>query len=268
MIRLNTMATIVRRPFFAVILLPTLVLTVPEQMDRNRHEGMTSEFGSGDTHFNSLVLLPRAKLFTKKRKVMTVESEAIGDSLSVPLAEQLCRKGYAVKVIAPDQLNADRDLQALVRHAKEQYNILFRQGPLAFKRVEERRYTIGEEGTLLAARLGVEGLVFASLIGYEEAHVVFQVGVINGKTGDMEAFFFTGLVDGVKDLIERRDETIASFTRAALKDYPVAAGDRGTSARAKGGAVVNEAQKLLGVQPSPEHKGSQQPQTVLDACRQ
>jgi len=268
MIRLNTMATIVRRPFFVVILLPTLVLTVPEQMDRNTRVSMTSEFRSGDTHFNSLVLLPRGVLWTKKRKVMTVESEAIGDSLPVPLAEQLCRKGYAVKVIAPDQLNADRDLQALVRHAKEQYNILYRQGLLKPERVEKRRYTIGEEGASLAARLGVEGLIFASLIGFEGAHAVLSVGVINGKTGDVEAFFFTALGGGAKALIEGRDETIASFTRAALKDYPVSASDRGTSARAKGDAVVNEAQKLLGVQPSPEHKGSQQPQIVLDACRQ
>lgn len=268
MIRRTTMATIVRRPFVAAVLLPTLALAIPAAYgDANTEVSMTPEFGRGETRANSLVLLPRGVL-RKKRKVMTAESEAIRDSLAPRVGEHLCRKGYAVKVLAPDQLNADQDLQALVSHAKRRYNLLFRQGPLKREQVEKRGYTIGKEGTLLAARLGVESLIFASLLALKGDWAVFNVGVISGRTGDVEAFFSTRLAGGGADLIKRQDETIASLTTATLEDYPASAGGRGTSARAKDDAILSEAQELLGVEPSPERKVSQQSRTVLDACRQ
>jgi hypothetical protein len=242
----------------------------------NAKERMTPEFDSGQTRPASVALLPLQADMVKKKAVMheqmVSEAGVLENFAFGHIARELEQKGYLVKRLSPEKVNADPALQELVLRANKRYQEEWKKLAAKIKKVEERRYNVGEEARLVAARLGVDGLVFArvhalavtkgasamgALIGIggpATSLANLHVSVVNGKTADVEAHFYSVVSTSVTGLTTNADDTMAKLAGKALEDLPAAgttvtAEQQSTGPRKEGGkseqAVLAEVEALL-----------------------
>ncbi len=251
-------------PILAAAVLPALAFAV---LTAHGKERLTPEFISGQGRPISLVLLPPKAELVKQKFIsvesMVGESEAFEKSVTVHIVRHLQDKGYTVKVLSPDQINLDAALQDLVLRVERRYAEELQRLGQKPKKLEERRYTLGEDARLLAATLGTGGLLFARVgalhamaMGGSFAHL--SVSVVNGVNGDLEAHFYSIESTSRKSLLENTNTLMNTLVDKVLENYP-GSGGGGAVASAQGTgktqgktdeAVLAEAQALLGVQPS------------------
>jgi len=205
-------------------------------------EIMTPEFSRAEYRPMSLVIIPPRAAVSEDTAFgshqLIEQGGIVEDAASVACRDIFDELGYQIRVLTVDEVNADPDLQLMVRNVNKRYDEDFLQKiTLPFKRqlqdVRSRRFKMGDEARILAARLGVDAIVVSRIeaagasggtsimsLG-TSGKAEMSVGIIAGDNGDLEAFF-TGAQLGLsaKKIEKNPLKTMAKIFGGALKDYP------------------------------------------------
>lgn len=226
------------------------VLSVSTLLVEGASAGMraTEEFERGETRPVTVALLPAHADLLKQGIVGTQsqvqESAMLAEHLADAVGEEFERRGYVLKVLTPEMINADPGLQALVVDADRRYQEVLAQLQRRInKQIEQREYNAGDEMRLLAQRLGVDGIAFTRIeiaaagkgrqamawtvgIGSTGSSTMMSVSIIDGRTADIEAYFVPPILRrgrafaGYNEFIENPEENMEKITSATLKDLP------------------------------------------------
>lgn len=199
----------------------------------------SAEFGAPDSRPAKLALLPPRADMMKQKMVMTEELVAEAQHLEAvtrdALANYLRGLGYEVVVLERSAINADPTLQELVLKANSRYEEEWGRMVRKPKRVRYGYYSAGDEARLLAAALGVDGLVFTRvvatgagggqkalrmLIGGFATFTRMDTSIVDGDDGEVEAFFFNQTETGYAEITKKAEKTMTKLTRKTLKRYP------------------------------------------------
>jgi hypothetical protein len=225
----------------------------------------TKEFEAGDTRPKTIAFLPPHATLVKRKVIKAEEQIEEGAQLSGFLATSVkdvfAKQGYQVRMLTPEEINANRDLQELVLDADRRYGELLNQVRLKLpKQIAARRYQAGDEMRVLASKLGVDAIGFADLTMIASApgalflsgsgtSSMLTVSVIDGGTATIEAYFVPpvfqrGSFTGYEAVMADPAGKIGEMAQATLRDLPTAA----ATARAKSDRdadVVSDVESLL-----------------------
>ncbi|HUQ52947.1 MAG TPA: hypothetical protein VM692_12045 [Gammaproteobacteria bacterium] len=207
----------------------------------------TQEFESGTTRPRTIAFLPPQAMLIKKKVVQTEqqieESGELANYLGASVLAAFKEQGYDVRVLTPNDVSADPELQELVLDASRRYNEMLTQLRLRLPRqIGKRRYEAGDEMRALAAKLGVDAVGFAEIqiyaaaagasavsiltgFGSSGSTTLISVSVIDGATANIEAFFVPpvmrrGSIAGYDAIMENPAARIGELTEATLRDLP------------------------------------------------
>ena len=233
-----------RQIFAALTGMLLLSVSMPASAIFIGQEIMTPEFARAEYRPMSLVIIPPRAAVSKEAAFsshqLIEQGGVIEDAALVACKDIFEKLGYQIRVLTVDEVNADPDLQLMVRNVNKRYDEDFLQKiTLPFKRqlkdIRSRRFKMGDEARILAARLGVDAVI----VGRIEAAVTsggssvmslgtsgkaeVSVGIIAGDNGDLEAFF-TGAQLGLsaKKIEKKPLKTMAKLFGSVLKDCPTA----------------------------------------------
>ena len=210
----------------------------------------TEEFEDGSTRPVSIALLPvHAELLKQKiveSENQIEESTELAEYLTNAMIAEFESRNYVVRVITPQEINMDPELQELVVDADRRYGELLTQVQTKLKRqVAKRRYNAGEEMVLLAAKLGVDAIAFTRMqivasapgrsvlahtigIGSAGSTSMMSISLIDGKSSDIEAYFVPPVLrrgsafSGYNAIMEDPVGEMAKMARITLDDLPQA----------------------------------------------
>ena len=233
----------------------------------------TEEFEQGATRPRTIVFLPAQAMLIKQRIVQSEqqieESGELSGFLAASVEAEFKKQGYEVRVLRPDDVAADPELQELVLDASRRYADLLTQMRLRLPRqIAKRRYVAGDEMKLLAAKLGADAIGFAEMQIYAAAagasavsiltgfgsagsSTMISVSLIDGKTANIEAFFVPpvmrrGSMAGYDAIMENPAGRIGELTEATLRDLPKVDGAaRPAAAGESDEDVLSEVEDLL-----------------------
>ena len=202
---------------------------------------MTTEFRDLTLRPKRIAVLPAHATLHQKKVLSTDEMVAqarpLEDALGLDLKKQIERQGYEVRLLTEAELDADAQLSDFVVQANKRYDAeLDRMVASNLKGVKYRRYSIGEEGRLLANYLDVDAVAFARLdaigasggqrlIGFgNQGQIHLGVSIVHARTGDIEAFFganntpaFGKSIDG---FTKNPPKTTGKISKTAFKKLP------------------------------------------------
>jgi len=202
----------------------------------------TDEFESGATRPITIALLPsRVELVKQKiirQEVQPEESAELEGHLTAAVATELRDKGYEVKVIDHDAINADPALQDLIVEANRRFDEVHANVSVRLrKQIETRRYHAGDTMTLLANRLGVDAVGFVRMqlvaaakgvqalnFGMAGSQTMMSVSLVDRNTTDIEAYVTLPILKrgktfgGYDEVMSNPDEEMAKFAAATLGD--------------------------------------------------
>jgi len=211
----------------------------------------TEEFEKGERRPMSIAFLPPHAMLIKQRIVKAEaqieESGGLSTHLSKSIADHFTALGYDVRVLDPETVNADPELQELVLDADRRYAEMLTQVRTKLPRqIAKRRYQAGDEMRVLAAKLGVDAIGFADMqiyaaaagasavsiltgFGSSGSSTMLSVSLIDGRTAGIEAYFVPpvlrrGSVAGYDAIMADPAGKIAQITRLTLRDLPNADG--------------------------------------------
>ena len=91
----------------------------------------TDEFESGETRPVTVALLPAHAELLKQQIVSTQsqveESAMLAEHLAAAVAEEFQSRGYVLKILTPQMINSDPELQSLVVDADRRYQEVLAQ---------------------------------------------------------------------------------------------------------------------------------------------
>ncbi len=212
----------------ATLVLVAITASIPLRVEAGRVA--TPEFLRGETRPKSVALLPlRGPSRSPSRVIKLIYAdEALEKRAGQSLAKLLREKGYAVKALTKDEVNADRQLRELVLHANKRFD---EEWQLLWKRrgkVKKRRYRVGADASLLASKLEVDGVIFARIFisrSGSAGSLHLYVSVVNGTTGHVEAFFAEHSMGGgmtFKYLLKNLDRAVEMVMQKINEDFPAA----------------------------------------------
>ncbi len=209
----------------------------------------TPEFEAGTTRPRTIAFLPPQAMLIKQKIVQTEqqleESGELANYLGASVLAAFEAQGYEVRLLTPDEVGADPELQELVLDASRRYTEMLTQVRLRLPRqIGKRRYEAGDEMRLLAAKLGVDAVGFAEIqifaaaagasavsiltgFGASGSSTLISVSVIDGATANIEAFFVPpvlrrGSIAGYDAIMANPAARIGELTEATLRDLPKA----------------------------------------------
>ena len=170
-------------------------------------EKTTEGFADGTTRPQSVALLPVKATVTRAKIVETEglvdDSVKFGGEFNARLQAALTAKGYKVVVVDTDRINADPKLQEYIVETQRGFDdMMSKYKP---KNMSKHMYKVGDSGHLLADYLHVDGLafstmsititaagkaIFAGFVGGSTQGASANLEIVNGKTGELEAWFF------------------------------------------------------------------------------
>lgn len=251
------------RPLVSVLLAAGMVAMFVRPADAGMHA--TKEFEAGSTRPKTIAFLPPHATLVKRKVIKAEEQVEEGAELSRFLASsvksEFAKQGYDVRMLTPEEINANRDLQELVLDADRRYAELLNQVRLKLpKQIAARRYVAGDEMRVLASKLGVDAIGFADLIIVASApgalflsgsgsSQMLTVSVIDGGTATIEAYFVPpalrrGTLTGYEAVMADPPGRIGEMANLTLRDLPPAA----ATARARpenDKDVVSDVESLL-----------------------
>jgi hypothetical protein len=178
-------------------------------------EIMTPEFARAEYRPMTMVMIPPRAAVSKDSMFSSHElieqGGIVEDAVLVACKDIFDKLGYEVRILSVDEVNADKDLQVMVRNVNKRY----------------------DEARILADRLGVEAIIVgrievaaaaggASVFSLgTSGEAEMSIGIIAGDNGDLEAFF-TGAQLGLsaKKIEKKPLKTMAKLSANVLKDYP------------------------------------------------
>lgn len=171
----------------------------------------TAEFADGSTRPISVVVLPSQVELTKQRLIrqeaQVEESGVLEPYLTEAVAREFKARNYDVRVVDAAAIARDPSLQEIVIDANRRFTEMLTNVQARLRKskfVEERRYNAGDTAKLIAARLGVDAVVFTRMniiapaagvralnfgIGGETA--MMTVTIVDGTSADIEAYITT-----------------------------------------------------------------------------
>ncbi len=205
-------------------------------------EIMTPEFARAEYRPMSMVMIPPRAAVSKEAAFssnqLIEQGGVVEDAVLLACKDIFAELGYEIRILTVDEVNADPDLQVMVRDVNKRYDEDFLQKiTLPFKRqlqdIRERRFKVGDEARILADRLGVDAIIVGriqaavtsggtSIISLgTSGQAEMSIGIIAGDNGDLEAFF-TGAQIGLSAKKIEKDplKTMAKLFGSVLKDYP------------------------------------------------
>ena len=231
-----------KRRFAALTGLAFLTASVSALAIYIGQEIMTPEFARAEYRPMSLVIIPphaavsKSAMFSSHQLIE--QGGVVEDATAEACKDILSKLGYEVRVLTVEEVNADPDLQVMVRDVNKRFDEDFLQKiTLPLKRqlqdVRERRFKMGDEARILADRLAADAIIVSrvEMAAASGGASVFSlgtggdaemnVGVIAGDNGDLEAVF-TGAQIGLsaKKLEKNPAKTMAKIFGGVLKDYP------------------------------------------------
>jgi hypothetical protein len=232
----------------------------------------TAEFEAGATRPRSIVFLPPQAVLIKQKIVQTEqqieESGELAGYLGASVEAAFKAQGYEVRVLTPNDVAADPELQELVLDASRRYSEMLTQLRMRLPRqIAKRRYEAGDEMRVLASKLGADAVGFAEIqifaaaagasavsiltgFGASGSSTLISVSVIDSATANIEAFFVPpvlrrGSIAGYDAIMENPAARIGELTEATLRDLPkVDAAARATSAESDED-VLSDVEDLL-----------------------
>jgi hypothetical protein len=207
----------------------------------------TEEFEQGATRPRSIAFLPPQAMLIKRKIVQTEqqieESGELAGYLGASVEAAFKLQGYEVRMLTPDEVGADPELQELVLDASRRYSEMLTQVRTRLPRqIAKRRYEAGDEMRLLASRLGVDAVGFAEIqisapaagasavailtgFGAPGSQTIISVSIIDGATANIEAFFVPpvlrrGSLAGYDTIMADPAGRIGELTEATLRDLP------------------------------------------------
>jgi hypothetical protein len=209
----------------------------------------TEEFETGTTRPRSIAFLPPHAMLIKRKIVQSEEQLEESVEFSGYLAASVERafeaQGYEVKMLTPEAVNADPELQEIVLDVDRRYAEMLTQVRTKLPRqIGKRRYEAGDEMRVLASKLGVDAIGFADLqmvsaaagasavaiiVGFGAAgtSTMLSVSVIDGGTANIEAYFVPpimrrGSIAGYDAIMADPAGKIGEITNLTLRDLPPA----------------------------------------------
>jgi hypothetical protein len=209
----------------------------------------TKEFEAGTTRPRTIVFLPPQAMLIKQKVIQTEqqieESGELANYLGASVQAAFAAQGYEVRVLDPEQVNADPELQELVLDAGRRYSEMLTQVRTRLPRqIGKRRYEAGDEVRMLAGKLGVDAVGFAEIqifaaapgatavalitgFGAAGSATLLTVSVIDGTTSNIEAYFVPpamrrGSMAGYEAIMADPAGRIRELTAATLRDLPQA----------------------------------------------
>src|SRR5438045_1906180 len=130
------------RPLVSALLAAGVAAMFVRPADAGMHA--TKEFEAGDTRPKTIAFLPPHATLVKRKVIKAEEQIEEGAELSKFLAasvkNEFAKQGYQVRMLTPDEVNANRDLQALVLDVDRRYTKLLNQVRLKLpKHITARR---------------------------------------------------------------------------------------------------------------------------------
>jgi len=207
----------------------------------------TPEFEAGTTRPRSIAFLPPQAMLIKQKIVQTEqqieESGELANYLGSSVETAFKLQGYEVRVLNPQDVSADPELQELVLDASRRYAEMLTQLRTRLPRqIGKRRYEAGDEMRTLAAKLGVDAVGFAEIqifaaapgasavsiltgFGSSGSSTLISVSVIDGETANIEAYFVPpvlrrGSIAGYEAIMADPAGRIGELTGATLRDLP------------------------------------------------
>ena len=233
----------------------------------------TEEFEHGATRPRSIVFLPPQAMLVKKKVIQTEqqidESGELANYLGANVEAAFKAQGYEVRVLRPEDVSADPELQELVLDASRRYAEMLTQLRMRLPRqIAKRRYEAGDEMRLLASKLGVDAIGFAEIqifataagasavsiltgFGSAGSSTLISVSVIDGETANIEAFFVPpvlrrGSLAGYDAIMADPAGKIGELTEATLRDLPqVDSAARSSSEAESDEDVLSDVEDLL-----------------------
>jgi hypothetical protein len=251
------------RPLVSVLFTVTLTAAFATPVRAGMHA--TKEFEAGDTRPKTIAFLPPHATLVKRKVIKAEEQIEEGAELSKFLAtsvrNEFAKQGYEVRMLTPDEVNANGELQELVLDVDRRYTELINQVRLKLpKQIAARRYQAGDEMRVLASKLGVDAIGFADLVMIASApgalflsgsgtQQMLTVSVIDGGTATIEAYFVPpvlrrGAFTGYEAVMADPAGKIGEMASMTLKELPPAA----ATSRAKADNdkdVVSDVESLL-----------------------
>jgi hypothetical protein len=231
----------------SAIVLGTIFLLVSQPADAavcliGECSAMTTEFRNLELRPRSIALLP--PLSSLKKKGVFATEDQVGETAQLELAltreieKQLSSRGYQVRTLTAEEINADAELKALLSNANQRYNEEYgRIVALKVSGVKYRRFSVGNEARLLARYLKVDAVAFPRMqaVGGSGAAIVFsptgggqinmEFALVHARTGDIEAFF--GAINSgglfgksLNSILEKPDKHMAKISKTATKKMP------------------------------------------------
>lgn len=209
----------------------------------------TKEFEAGTTRPRTIVFLPPQAMLIKQKVIQTEqqieESGELANYLGASVQAAFAAQGYEVRVLEPEQVNADPELQELVLDAGRRYSEMLTQVRTRLPRqIGKRRYEAGDEMRTLAGKLGVDAVGFAEIqifaaapgatavalitgFGAAGSSTLLTVSVIDGSTANIEAYFVPpamrrGGMAGYEAIMADPAGRIGELAAATLRDLPQA----------------------------------------------
>jgi hypothetical protein len=207
----------------------------------------TEEFETGATRPRSIAFIPPHVSLLKRKIVQSEaqieESNEFSAYLAASVQSTFADQGYEVRVLTPEEVNANPDLQELVLDADRRYTEILAQVRTKLPRqIGKRRYEAGDEMRLLAAKLGVDAIGFADMqivaaaagasavavltgFGSAGSSTLLSVSIIDGGTANIEAYFVPpvlrrGSIAGYDAIMADPAGKIAEVTGLTLRDLP------------------------------------------------
>lgn len=171
----------------------------------------TAEFAAGTTRPVSVVVLPSQVELTKQRLIrqeaQVEESGILEPYLTDAVAREFRARNYDVRVIDAAAIAQDPSLQEIVIDANRRFTEMLANVQARLRKsrfVEERRYNAGDTAKLIAARLGVDAVVFTRMqiiapaagvrafnLGMGGETAMMTVTIVDGTSADIEAYITT-----------------------------------------------------------------------------
>jgi hypothetical protein len=227
----------------------------------------TEEFESGANRPVTVAVLPARVSLVKQRLIrredQPEEAGQLEGHLTSAVAAALREKGYKVKIVSADAINADANLQELAVESNRRYDeLLDNVSRRLRKKIETRRYHAGDSVTLLANKLGVDAVAFVRMqvvaaakgvqalnFGMAGSQTMMSVSLVDKNTTDIEAYVTLPILRrgktfaGYDEIMANPDEEMSKFAQATLHDLLAA----DPSARVEGSDedVLSDVESLL-----------------------
>ncbi len=165
---------------------------------------MTPEFARAEYRPLSMVIIPPRAAVSEQTTFsshqLIEQGGVVEDAVLAACKDIFAKLGYQIRVLTVDEVNADPDLQLMVRNVNKRYDEDFLQkGQL--KDIRSRRFKMGDEARILAARLGVDAIIVGRIQAAAASggtsvmslgtsgQAEMSIGIIAGDNGDLEAFY-------------------------------------------------------------------------------